>query len=226
MERRQEQAPGYGDVFIVSAPSGTGKTTLIRTLFDPAVLPPPPLEFAVSHTTRAPRRGENDGEAYHFVSDAEFSRMVEANAFLEWAEVHGNRYGTSLAEVDSRLRRGVDVLLDIDVQGAEQVLKRRPETIAVFILPPSRDELARRLRARKTEHEAVVERRLAAAGDELRCCREYHYVIVNDDASRASRVLASIILTHRARRSRMQSAIEQVWVDFRLDETREPEPRG
>ena len=204
-----------GELFILSAPSGAGKTTLIQSLmtvgesfawFDVA--------FSVSHTTRPPRPGEGEGKDYHFVGDAAFQEMVAAGAFLEWARVHDHFYGTSCQEVFPRLEKGIDVLLDIDVQGAEQVLARQPQAHSIFIMPPSYEDLERRLYRRGLDDEQAIARRLAAASREMRCYDRYHYVIVNDDARRASEVLAAIILDKRHRRLRMQARVQEILRDF------------
>jgi guanylate kinase len=202
-----------GELFIVSAPSGAGKTTLIQNLMNrPEGLGR--LEFSVSHTTRTPRLGERDGREYHFVGPADFQTMVEEGRFLEWAQVHGNLYGTSRDEVDPRLERGVDVLLDIDVQGAEQVLARRPEAQSIFVLPPSYADLERRLRGRNLDGAADIARRLDVSLSEIKRYPNYRYVIINRDATRASEALAAIILEKRSRRGRMEPSVGEVVADF------------
>jgi len=204
-----------GELFILSAPSGAGKTTLIQSLmtvgesfawFDVA--------FSVSHTTRQPRPGEIEGKDYHFVDAAMFEEMIAGGAFLEWAKVHGNFYGTARQEVFPRLEKGVDVLLDIDVQGAEQVLTQYPQAHGIFIMPPSYEDLERRLYRRGQDDEQAIARRLAAAVWEVKRYDRYHYVIVNDDARRASEVLAAIILDKRHRRNRMQARVQEILRDF------------
>jgi guanylate kinase len=204
-----------GELFILSAPSGAGKTTLIQSLmtvgesfawFDVA--------FSVSHTTRAPRPGEIEGKDYHFTDHATFQEMIAAGAFLEWARVHDKYYGTSCQEVLPRLERGIDVLLDIDVQGAEQVFARHPQAHGIFIMPPSYDDLERRLYRRGLDDAQAISRRLAVAGAEMKCYDRYHYVIINDDARRASEVLAAIILDKRHRRHRMQARVQEILRDF------------
>lgn len=200
-----------GELFIVSAPSGSGKTTLIQNLFAGGLAD---LAFSVSHTTREPRGDEVDGREYHFVDHAAFRAMAEADAFLEWAEVHGNLYGTSLAEVFPRLERGVDVVLDIDIQGAERVRARCPEAHSVFVMPPSYEDLERRLHGRGLDRPETIARRLAVSLREIRCYERYRYVIINDDARRASEALAAIILEKRYRRDRMQGRIEEVLESF------------
>lgn len=203
-----------GELFILSAPSGTGKTTLIQNLLNGGVIPMGGLAFSVSHTTRRPRLGETDGRDYHFVSPETFQAMIAADAFLEWAEVHGNLYGTAREEVSSRLEMGIDVVLDIDVQGARQVLACCPEAHGIFVVPPSYADLEKRLRLRGLDDSEVIARRLAGALREIRRYDQYHYVIVNDDARRASEILAAIILEKRHRRERMQAQVHEILRDF------------
>jgi guanylate kinase len=178
------------------------------------------VHFAVSHTTRKARPGEVPGRDYHFVAPSEFDRMIDQDRFLEWAVVHGNRYGTSRAEVEPRLRDGWDVLLDIDVQGAARLLSERrldlPESTSlhsIFILPPTFAALRDRLVQRGSADPEEVERRLAAAHREISQVDRYQYVIVNSDADVATRILASIILDKRYRRLRMAGAIRELLDD-------------
>jgi guanylate kinase len=203
-----------GELFILSAPSGSGKTTLISALFGSDLAAGGALAFSVSHTTRPPRAGERSGEAYHFVDRAAFTAMVAAGRFLEWAEVHGHLYGTAADEVLPRLERGIDVVLDIDVQGAGQVLDRHPEAHGIFILPPSYEDLRNRLTVRALDRPEAIARRLAVALQEIDCYRRYEYVIVNDDARQAGSALAAIVLAHRHRQARMGDRIAGVLADF------------
>ncbi|HEX6900870.1 MAG TPA: guanylate kinase [Thermoanaerobaculia bacterium] len=203
-----------GELFIVSAPSGTGKTTLISHLLPQGVPRLDRLAFSVSYTTRRPRQGEVDGKDYHFVDHETFLSMISATAFLEWAEVHGNYYGTAISEVFPRLERGIDVLLDIDVQGAERVLAKRPEAHGIFIMPPSYEDLEERLHKRGLDDPHVIAARLAVSQQEMARYERYQYVIINDDARRASDVLASIILEKRHRRERMQARVQEILRDF------------
>lgn len=201
-----------GELFIISAPSGAGKTTLIRNLLSSA--PGANLTFSISHTTRRPRGVETQGREYHFVDHATFKAMIEAGRFLEWAEVHGNFYGTSYDEVLPRLEQGSDVLLDIDVQGAEKVLARHPEAHSIFILPPGYEALERRLHQRGLDDPAQIARRLAVSLAEIGCYERYHYVIINDDVRQASEALASIVLEKRHRRERVLPRIQSILKDF------------
>ena len=169
-------APGRGRLYVIAAPSGTGKTSLVKALMQRV----PSLGFSVSHTTRPPRPNEVPGRDYHFVDHATFRRMIEAGEFLEHASVFDNLYGTSQAAVEAALAAGRDLLLEIDWQGARQVRARLPEAVDVFILPPSRAALEERLRGRGTDSAGVIARRLADSVTELSRWGEFRYVVVND----------------------------------------------
>lgn len=202
-----------GDLFIVSSPSGGGKTTLIRRLLaDP---PGEPLHFAVSHTTRPMRAGETDGREYHFTSVPEFQRMVEREEFLEHNNVHDNIYGTSKAEVLPRLAAGEDVVLDIDVQGARDVRRVYPDAIMIFIAPSSQPELQRRLRLRGLDGEEIIRKRLINAAREIREALDYQYLIVNDDLDRATLELQSIVRARRLTPARQAARLERIRKEFR-----------
>lgn len=181
-----------GNLFIISGPSGAGKGTLVKAI-EPLV---PDIWISVSVTTRAPRPGEVDGLHYHFISDEEFSALAEHGGLLEWAEVHGNRYGTPRAAVDDMIAKGRQVILEIDPQGAFQVKRLANDSILIFIMPPSFDELQRRLVGRGSETEAQVETRLQTARRELDLVGEYDNVVINDDVSRAAAELVAIIDSH------------------------------
>jgi guanylate kinase len=201
-------------VIVVSAPSGAGKTTIVarvlRELAD--------IRFSVSHTTRAPRREEREGVDYHYVDRATFERLRDEKKLLEWAEVHGNLYGTARAELDKARAEGQDVLLDLDVQGAAQVRACLPQAVTVFILPPSFPALEQRLRRRGQDDEATIERRLAVAAREVAAVTEYHYALVNDDFDACVEELKGII---RAERCRVSVVGERVREICRTFETRE-----
>ncbi len=184
-----------GNLYVVAAPSGAGKTTLVRLLLEHE----PEVQLSISTTTRDPRPGEADGREYHFVDVAAFRAMIERHDFLEWAEVHGNFYGTSKKWIAERLAAGADVLLEIDWQGAQQVRAQFPQAIGVFILPPSMDELARRLSERGTDSSEVVARRLAAAQAEMRHVGEFDYVIINDRLEQALEELRAVVRASRLR---------------------------
>ncbi len=176
-----ETGAARGQLYVISAPSGAGKTSLTHALVERLAQYGHAARFSVSYTTRGARPGEVDGADYHFVSDADFRAMIDAGAFLEHARVFDRFYGTSSAETERWLAQGHDLVLDIDWQGAQQVRKRAPDAITIFIRPPSRDELARRLRARASEDEPAIARRLAEADAELAHAHEYDHDIVNDD---------------------------------------------
>jgi guanylate kinase len=182
-----------GIPFVVSAPSGTGKTTVCRRLVERD----PGLAFSVSHTTRPRRPGEVEGQHYRFVSRDEFQRLAAAGAFVEHAEYAGNLYGTSFAALDEPLARGRDLLLEVDVQGALQLRERRPDARFVFLLPPSFDELARRLHDRGTDSPEVVARRLAEVERELSAVHAFDYAVVNEDVERTVDVLLEIVAAER-----------------------------
>ena len=190
------QAPSphrRGILLVISSPSGAGKTTLSRM-----VAASQKLVFSVSYTTRAPRPGERDGIDYNFVTDDEFSRMVEHHEFAEWAIVHGNRYGTAQAPIDTALADGRDIIFDVDWQGGAALSKRWPEdSLKIFILPPGLAELEFRLKKRATDAPGVIDRRLQKALEELTHYPEYQHLIVNDDLERAYAVLRAIYLTRR-----------------------------
>jgi guanylate kinase len=190
-----------GNLYVVAAPSGTGKTTLVRMLLDSE----PDVRLSISFTTREPRTGEVNGEAYHFIDAAEFRAMIGRQEFLEWAEVHGNFYGTSKKWIADQLAAGADVLLEIDWQGAQQVRKIFPQAIGIFILPPSMEELERRLTGRGTDSADVISRRLAAAQAEMRHIEEFDYVIINNRLEEAFADLLAVV-----RASRLQFAKQQV----------------
>lgn len=190
---------------IISSPSGAGKTTLTRDLLERF----PDLGFSVSHTTRKPRANEIDGQDYHFVDAATFQRLVVEGAFFEWAEVHGNLYGTALSELERCKAQGkTGILFDIDYQGARQIKARRHDAIGVFVLPPSMEALKQRLRTRAADDEATIERRYRNAEQEIRYYGLFDYVIVNDDLQQAKERLRGIVLAERSRRWRSALAAE------------------
>ncbi len=187
-----------GILFIISAPSGSGKSTLVSQLLTLVER----IDFSISYTTRAPRGSELDGREYHFTTREQFERMIAAGDFLEWAEVFGNFYGTAVSALDQAREHGRDLLLDIDVQGALQVMKKLPAAVSIFILPPSPQVLEMRLRNRsQAEHmtiESVIERRLTEAREELKQLHHYRYAIVNDILDQAATELRAIVLSERA----------------------------
>lgn len=188
-----------GCLFVVSAPSGAGKTTLLKRILATT----PRVGFSISHTTRLPRTGERDGVDYHFVDRETFSRMREGHDFLEWAEVHGNFYGTSRQAVQATLNRGEDIILDIDVQGAHQIRDLREiAAVFLFIAPPSPAVLEQRLRGRNTDEAGVIALRLENARREMAESSWYDYLIVNDRLAEAEALLKAIIIAERCRRRR------------------------
>ncbi|MCP1675355.1 guanylate kinase [Natronocella acetinitrilica] len=184
-----------GTLYIVSAPSGAGKTSLVNALVQRL----PDVRLSVSHTTRPRRSGEQDGLHYHFVDADTFDRMVREHAFLEHAQVFGNRYGTARGPLLMQLEAGQDVILEIDWQGAQQVRDAMPEAVTIFILPPSRDELERRLRGRGQDSEEVIARRMREAVNEISHYAEYDYLLVNEDFEQALDELMAILQTRRLR---------------------------
>ena len=194
-------------LLIISSPSGAGKTTLTRDLLAHFS----DLTFSVSHTTRTPRSTEVDGRDYYFVSRPQFDELVEARAFVEWAEVHGNRYGTSLAELErARSERKRGIVFDVDHQGARQIRAMRPDAISVFVLPPTLEDLKHRLRGRASDDEETIERRFNKARSEIEMYGLFDYIVVNDDLERAKHRMRSIIEAERARRHRMAPYAEQL----------------
>jgi guanylate kinase len=192
-----------GLLYIVSAPSGTGKTTLLKRVM--AFFPD--VRFSISYTTRPPRPGERDGEDYHFISPAQFQQMVEEGMFAEWAEVLGNRYGTPLDSIREIQSQGIDLILDIDSQGARQVKDRFDGGVFIFILPPSLEALKQRLKARGVDEDEIIQFRVAKARDEMKQAEWYNYVVVNDNVDRAAEQLKSIIIAERCRRERVLKRI-------------------
>ena len=184
-----------GTLFIVTAPSGAGKTTLVSGLLDRDPL----VSLSVSYTTRAARAGEESGRHYHFVDVATFRALRDKGEFLEWAEVHSNYYGTSKVWLEEQMRSGKDILLEIDWQGAQQVRKVFPKAVGVFILPPSVEELERRLRGRGTDSEDVISRRVLGARGEMRHVAEFDYVIINENLPAAIEDLVAVVRASRLR---------------------------
>ncbi len=196
-----------GLILILSAPSGAGKTSLCRELFKTF----PDIKESVSYTTRKPRTGEVDGEAYHFVSQEEFERMVAEDAFAEWAVVHGNMYGTALKTLEEARKNGVNLVLDIDCQGALKLKEQFEGGVYVFILPPSMDELRRRLESRSSDSQDVIDRRIARAADEIKESRWYDYIIINDNFEVAISELSAIVIAHRRKTFRMMEQVGKLF---------------
>lgn len=195
-----------GLLVIFSAPSGGGKSTLIHRLMAEEGR----MAFSVSHTTRAPRPGEQDGVDYYFVSEETFDRMLAENAFVEWARVHGHRYGTSRKEVERLLRLGQDVLFEVDFQGGRALMRRFPEAVSIFVLPPSMAEVRRRLRSRGTDAPEEIALRLRNARMEIAVAGEYRYVVVNDDLDRVIGDVRAILAAERLRSHRAADRIRSL----------------
>lgn len=201
---------GRGMLIVVSSPSGGGKGTLIQRVRRTV----PGLSYSVSWTTRQPRPGEVEGRDYHFVSREEFERMRDSGGFLEWALVHGNYYGTAWSEVERAQRAGLDVILEIDVQGAANVRRLASDAVTIFILPPSFEVLRERLTRRGSEALPDLELRLRNARSEVERYREFEYIILNDDVERAAQQLAAVIYAERARRQRQEAIVTRVLATF------------
>jgi len=197
-------------VFIISAPSGSGKSTLVSRLLHEVE----GLMFSVSYTTRAPRGHERNGEDYHFISRPEFESALARDEFLEHASVFGNYYGTHRGILEESRTTGKDLVLDIDVQGARQLKSRIPEAVTIFILAPSRDILEKRLRARGEDSDAVIERRLHDAAQEIRNYSAYDYVLINEDLNNSAATLAAIVRAERVRRIRIEDKIHPILETF------------
>ena len=209
VERRQPR----GQLFIVSAPSGTGKTTLVERLVQCV----PGLRMSRSYTSRPARVGEQDGVDYNFITRERFEKMAREGQFLEWADVFGNLYGTCEADAERVLQQGRDLVLVIDVQGARQVRQRHPDTVGVFVMPPSFEVLERRLRGRSKDTEAAMQRRLETARAEVAAFDEYDYVIVNDELDACVDRLRAIVLAERTRLRSARAQAEQIVKTFRED---------
>jgi guanylate kinase len=198
------QSKGKGLIFIISAPSGTGKTTLVKRVMEDV----PGLRFSVSYTTRPPRAGEREGEDYHFVSPAFFQEMVKRGEFLEWAKVLGSRYGTPRVDLKALAAEGIDLILDIDTQGAKKVREKVDSPVLIYLLPPSLEDLEDRLLKRDLDSPERIKFRMANAQKDMNESRQYDYVIVNDRLEEAAEKLKAIILSERGRK-RKKSILEE-----------------
>jgi guanylate kinase len=206
------------NVFIISAPSGSGKSTLVNEVRSTV----PGLEFSVSYTTRQPRGSEQNGREYFFVSREQFEKMVNNDEFLEHADVFGDYYGTARRFLDNARQEGKDLLLDIDVQGAEQIKRKLPDAISIFIMPPNRSELERRLRQRGQDSEEKIQRRLKAAKREIENYEKYDYILVNDRLEDSVDALKAVLLSERFRRSGREDGTLNAEAELcRLDQVRD-----
>lgn len=203
----EEKRKTQGELIVLSGPSGVGKSTVIKDLLHNR----PDIYFSVSFTTRAPREGEVDGVNYNFVSRTEFERMIGAGELLEYAQYVNNYYGTSLKVIRDKLEQGVDVLLDIEVQGAATVRQKCPEAVLIFILPPSLEELSRRLYSRNTDSPEVIEQRLQKAREECRECKNYDYIVVNDNVEAASAKIQAILSAEGCRTHKRIYLAEEIY---------------
>jgi guanylate kinase len=197
-------------VFIVSAPSGSGKSTLVRALLERETN----LLFSVSYTTREPRGSERPGQDYHYISRESFEQRIRNGEFLEWADVFGNYYGTHRSVLERGVAENRDVLLDIDVQGARQLKESIPDAVSIFVLAPSRGVLEERLRKRSEDSEAVIQKRLKKAVEEIRSYERYDYVLVNDELDRSTETLVSILKAERVRRVRVEPVVRSILASF------------
>jgi guanylate kinase len=196
-----------GIILIISAPSGAGKTTLCHELMKRF----PNMRESISYTTRVPRAGEVHGEDYFFISRDEFQHMIDDDAFAEWAEVHGNLYGTALSTIDEARKNGVDLVLDIDCQGARRLKEQIERCVYIFILPPSMVELRNRLEKRSSDSQDVIDRRLERAAEEIREARWYDYIIINDNLETAFEELSAIVVAHGRKTFRMLGQVAKLF---------------
>lgn len=199
-----------GNLFVVSAPSGTGKTTIIKSLLKKI----PEIYFSISHTTRIKRKGEKEGRDYYFIDQLTFQKMIKKNQLIEWARVHGNYYGTSKREIFTKIEKGKDVLLDIDIQGSFQVKRKYPKSIHIFIMPPSYNELERRLRGRGDLSEKDINIRLKNAKKEIKKWMRYDYVIINDDLKNAVNSMVKIIESFKFKKENQKERIKSIIMTF------------
>ena len=205
----REKCSKEGQIFVVTAPSGTGKTTIINMIRKDMR----GVGYSISHTTRVPREGEVNGYHYYFVDRVEFEKMVEAHEFMEWAIVYDQLYGTSISSINRELSSGKDLLMDLDIQGAEETERRFPESLSIFILPPSMEILKERLKRRSTNDKIDIDLRMKKAVEEIQRCRDYDFIIVNDDLNEAAREIEAIIIAQRANKKRRFPLVQKM---FRL----------
>ena len=203
----KELLPKKGQLFVITAPSGTGKTTIIDIIRKKVE----GIGYSVSHTTRPPRRGEVNGVHYCFVAREDFEKMIEAHEFVEWAIVYDHLYGTPVSSVESTLSSGRDLLLDLDIQGAQEIKKQFPEATLIFILPPSLKILHERLKRRSAQDDTNIALRMEKTVEEIKKCRDYDFLIINDDLNQAAREVEAIIVAQRARTERRFPLVQEIF---------------
>ena len=196
-----------GQIFVITAPSGTGKTTIIDSVKKTMT----GVGYSISHTTRMPREGEVNGYHYYFVDRAGFEEMIEAHEFIEWAVVYDQLYGTSISSINRELSSDKDILMDLDIQGAEEIKRRFPESLSIFILPPSMEILEERLKKRSTDEKIDIGLRMRKAVEEIQRCRDYDFIIVNDDLNQAAREIEAIITAQRAHKKRRFPLVQKIF---------------
>ncbi|MEW6455310.1 MAG: guanylate kinase [Acidobacteriota bacterium] len=197
-------------VFVITGPSGSGKSTLVKLLLNSI----PDIYFTVSHTTRESRPNELNGTDYYFVSEEKFKKMINQEKFLEWAIVHGNYYGTSHSEINRGIKKGIDLLLDLDIQGAMNIRKKLKNCVFIFVVPPSINEIKKRIILRGTEDESEIGKRLKNAKNEIKKWKSFEYIVINDSLKRAVYELQSIINAERAKRFRREEKIKELFLNF------------
>ena len=202
-----EIGPKNGQILVITAPSGTGKTTIIDIVRKNIG----GVGYSISHTTRRPRQGEINGRHYYFVDRREFEKMIEADEFVEWAVVYDQLYGTSIPSISRELSLDKDLLMDVDIQGAREIRRRFPGSLSIFILPPSMDILKERLKGRSTNEEVNIDLRIKKALGEIQQCRDYDFIIVNDDLNQAAREIEAIIIAQRAHRKRRLPLVQKIF---------------
>jgi len=199
--------PKKGQLFVITAPSGTGKTTIIDIIRKKIE----GIGYSVSHSTRPPRTGEVNGVHYYFVTRKDFEKMIEAHEFVEWTVVYDHLYGTSMSSVESTLSSGKDLLLDLDIQGAQEIKKQFPEATLIFIFPPSLEILHERLQRRSSQDDTNIGLRAGKAAEEIRKCRDYDYLVINDDLNQAAREVEAIIIAQRAKTERRFPLVQEIF---------------